>query len=513
MKTICLYFQVHQPFRFKRYRFFEIGNNHYYYDDYSNESIMRKMASKCYLPANKVLLDLFKEYGQRFKVAFSISGTALDQFELYAPDVIESFQKLANTGYVEFLSETFSHSLVSLKNREEFENQIKEHDARILKYFNKKPSIFRNTKLIYNNEIGDWIYDLGYTAIVTEGAKHILGWKSPNYVYCSAANPRLKLLLKNYRLSDDIAFRFSDHGWNEFPLTAEKFVNWIKNLDTKEDTVNLFMNYETFGSLQTKESGIFDFLKALPKFALSTNKITFSSPSDLVDRFQPVAPLSVPHPISWADEERDVSAWLGNELQLEAFNKLYELRDKILQIKDPKILTDWKYLQTSDHFYYMCTKFFIQGSLHSYYNPYSSPYDAFINYMNILSDFEIRINEELMPKKEAPSTKSKTVRKTSGRAKSKVEKLEVSETKTSKTRKKAEPEKVSKASLKKASPKKTIKISEKTEKAAKPEKAIKAEKTKKDTKAKVKNDSKTTSGSKKTSVKTTKPAVSKTKSK
>jgi alpha-amylase len=398
MKTICLYFQVHQPFRFKRYRFFEIGNNHYYYDDYSNESIMRKMATKSYIPANKLLLELFKEYGCRFKVAFSISGTALDQFELYAPEVLESFKKLAQTGCVEFLSETYSHSLASLTNKAEFESQIKEHDDKIFKFFNKKPTIFRNTELIYNNEIGEWVSDLGYKAVITEGAKHILGWKSPNYVYCNANNPRLKLLLKNYRLSDDIAFRFSDRGWNEFPLTAEKFVSWIKNLDSKEDTVNLFMNYETFGGMQPKESGIFNFLKALPKAVLSTNKISFSTPSDLIENYQPVGPLFVAHPISWADEERDVSAWLGNELQQEAFSKLYDLRENVLKIDDAKISLDWKYLQTSDHFYYMCTKFFIQGSMYSYYNPYSSPYEAFINYMNILSDFEIRVNDELKPK-------------------------------------------------------------------------------------------------------------------
>ncbi len=410
MKTICLYFQVHQPFRFKRYRFFEIGNNHYYYDDYSNESIMRKMAAKSYLPTNKLLLEIFKEYGCRFKVAFSISGTALDQFELYAPEVLESFKKLAKTGCVEFLSETCSHTLASLNNREEFEHQVKEHDAKILKYFNKKPEIFRNTELIYDNEIGQWIADLGYKAMITEGAKHILGWKSPNYVYCNAINPRLKLLLKNYRLSDDIAFRFSDHGWSEFPLTAEKFVNWIKSLDSKEDTVNLFMNYETFGGMQPKESGIFNFLKALPKAVLSTNKITFSSPSDLIEKFQPVAPLFVAHPISWADEERDISAWLGNELQQEAFSKLYELRDNVLKIEDAKIKLDWKYLQTSDHFYYMCTKFFIQGSMYSYYNPYSSPYDAFINYMNILSDFEIRVNDELKPKIKKTASANKKVK-------------------------------------------------------------------------------------------------------
>jgi len=435
MKTICLYFQVHQPFRFKRYRFFEIGNNHYYYDDYSNESIMRKMASKSYMPTNKLLLELFKEYGSRFKVAFSISGTALDQFELYAPEVLDSFKKLAQTGCVEFLSETYSHSLASLSNKDEFESQIKEHDAKIFKYFNKKPVIFRNTELIYNNEIGQWISDLGYKAVITEGAKHILGWKSPNYVYCNAVNPRLKLILKNYRLSDDIAFRFSDHSWNEFPLTAEKFVSWLKNLDPKEDTVNLFMNYETFGGLQPKESGIFNFLKALPKTVLSTNKISFSTPSDLIENFQPVGPLFVAHPISWADEERDVSAWLGNELQQEAFSKLYDLRENVLKTEDAKINLDWKYLQTSDHFYYMCTKFFIQGSMYSYYNPYSSPYDAFINYMNILSDFEIRVNDELKPKIRKSTRIAKKVTEVASKNNRKRSTIKVKSTKAAPLRK------------------------------------------------------------------------------
>ncbi len=391
MKTICLYFQVHQPFRFRRYRFFEIGNEHYYYDDYANESFMRKVTTKSYLPANKIILDLIKEYGSRFKIAFSISGTALDQFELYTPDVLESFQKLAATNSVEFLSETYSHSLSSLINKDEFINQVKEHDQRIEKLFGKKPTVFRNTELIYSNEIGDWLVEMGYKGAITEGARHILGWKSPNYVYCSATNPRLKLLLKNSRLSDDITFRFSNQSWDQFPLTAEKFVGWIKALDSKEDTLNLFMNYDTFGNIQPKESGIFEFLKAFPKEVFKTNNLTFSTPSEIIDRFQPVAPLSIIYPISWADEERDVSAWLGNELQKEAFNKLYTLRDSVLKCNDPQIKLDWKYLQCSDHFYYMSTKFFIHGSLYSYFNPYNSPYEAFINYMNILSDFELRV--------------------------------------------------------------------------------------------------------------------------
>lgn len=393
MKTICMYFQVHQPFRFRKYRFFEIGNEHYYYDDYANESFMRKVATKSYLPANKILLELIKEYGSRFKIAFSISGTALDQFELYAPEVLESFQKLAATNSVEFLSETYSHTLASLINKEEFLQQIAEHDEKIEKLFGKKPTVFRNTELIYHNEIGDWVADLGFKGVITEGARHVLGWKSPNYLYVSATNPRLKLLLKNSRLSDDIAFRFSNQGWDQYPLTADKFVGWIKAMDSKEDTLNLFMNYDTFGNIQPKESGIFEFLKALPKEVFKTNQLTFSTPSEVIERFQPVAPLAIQYPISWADEERDVSAWLGNELQKEAFNKLFALRDKVLLCNDSQLKLDWKYLQCSDHFYYMSTKFFIHGSLYSYFNPYNSPYEAFINYMNILSDFEIRIHQ------------------------------------------------------------------------------------------------------------------------
>jgi alpha-amylase len=485
MKTICLYFQVHQPFRFRRYRFFEIGNEHYYYDDYSNESLMRKIASKSYLPANKILLDLFKEYGTRFKVAFSISGTALDQFELYAPDVLESFQKLAKTGCVEFLSETYSHSLASLKNREEFEVQVKEHDEKIFKLFGKKPTIFRNTELIYNNEIGEWIADMGFKAAIIEGAKHILGWKSPNYVYCSATNPRLKLLLKNYRLSDDLAFRFSDRGWNEFPLTAEKFISWIKALDHKEDTLNLFMNYDTFGNIQPKESGIFDFLKAFPKFVLQTNTITFSNPSDLIEKFQPVAPLFIPYPTSWADEERDTSAWLGNELQQEAFDKLFVLRDLVQKSADPIIKIDWKYLQTSDHFYYMCTKFFIHGSLHSYFNPYNSPYDAFINYMNILSDFEIKLHASLSKpaeKKTNGNGKKKTAVEAEPKVKQKdikVAKKPVAKETTKVVSKKAESKPTKAVATKKATKVSPTKVKqaksvEKAKEASKSKESIKA---------------------------------------
>ncbi len=392
MKTICLYFQVHQPMRLKGYRFFDIGNDHYYYDDYSNESIMRKVAEKCYLPANKLFLKLIKEYGCQLKINFSITGIAMDQMELYAPEVLESFQKLAETGCVEFLAETNSHSLVSLRNKKEFERQVNKHKEKIQEYFNQTPQIFRNTELVYSDEIGETVADMGFKAMLTEGAKHLLGWKSPNYLYCNANNPRLKLLLKNFKLSDDIAFRFSDKGWAEFPLTAEKYVNWLKNLDKKEEVINLFMDYETFGEHQSEDTGIFEFLENFPKTVFKNTNYKFATVSEVADELQPVAPINAPYPVSWADEERDLTAWLGNELQNEAFDKLYNLYEKIERCEDPKLLIDWKYLQASDHFYYMCTKFFSDGEVHSYFNPYNSPYDAFINYMNILSDFQIRLN-------------------------------------------------------------------------------------------------------------------------
>ncbi|TVR72296.1 MAG: alpha-amylase [Marinilabiliales bacterium] len=393
MKTICLYFQVHQPFRFRRYRFFDIGESHYYYDDYSNESIMKKVAGRCYLPANQLMLDLIEKYGERIRVAWSVSGIALDQFELYAPEVLESFRRLAATGQVEFLAETYSHSLVSLADPDEFRLQVKEHSDRIESLFGVRPGVFRNTELVYSDDIGAMIADMGYGAMLTEGAKHILGWKSPNYLYYNAVNPRLKLLLKNYKLSDDIAFRFSDRGWGEWPLTAEKYAGWLRDIGKKEEVINLFMDYETFGEHQDAETGIFEFLRTLPGELLRHNEFRFATPSEVASLHEPVAPMHVPYPISWADEERDLSAWLGNDMQNEAFTKLYELRELVKKTNDPKIMTDWRYLQVSDHFYYMSTKFFSDGEVHKYFNPYESPYDAFINYMNVLSDFARRVNE------------------------------------------------------------------------------------------------------------------------
>ena len=392
MKTVCLFFQIHQPFRHRRYRFFDIGNDHYYYDDYTNESIMRKIALKSYLPTNKLLLKLANRFDGEFKVAFSITGLALEQFELYAPEVIVSFQELAKTGCVEFLSETYSHSLSSLKDKSIFERQVKLHDQIIFKLFGQKPRVFRNTEMIYSDEIGAQIAEMGYSAMLTEGAKHVLGWKSPNYLYVNAINPRLKVLMRNFKLSDDISFRFSNTNWNEYPLTAEKFVNWLEKANTKEEVVNLFLSYESFGERQSKESGIFEFLENMAVKIENHPALKFATPTEVINDLQPISAVSVPYPISWADEERDLTAWLGNGMQKEAFEKLYNLSRQMVKCTDPELIKDWNYLQVSDHFYYMSTKYFSDGEVHSYFNPFDSPYEAFINYMNVLSDFKIRLN-------------------------------------------------------------------------------------------------------------------------
>lgn len=393
MKSICLYFQVHQPFRLKRYRFFDIGNDSYYYDDYANRSIMQKVARNSYLPANQILLDLIERNGGKFKLSFSISGTAMEQFEWYAPEVLQSFKKLADTGKVEFLAETYSHSLVSLQTEKAFKEQVKLHADKIKQHFGLTPKVFRNTELIYSDVIGERVAKMGYKTMLTEGAKHVLGWKSPNYVYCNANNPKLKLLLKNFRMSDDIAFRFSNQAWEQWPLTADKYVNWIQALDPAEDVLNLFMDYETFGEHQPAESGIFEFLKAFPQQIIDRTEIDFITPSEVAKKYDAVAAVHVPNTISWADEERDLTAWLGNELQDEAFAKLYQLSEAMEKVNDPGLQRDWLNLQTSDHFYYMCTKWFSDGDVHKYFNPYQSPYDAFINYMNVLSDFSIRVSK------------------------------------------------------------------------------------------------------------------------
>ena len=393
MKTICFYFQIHQPFRLKKYRFFDIGTDHYYYDDFNNENILQRIVKNSFLPANNTLLEMIKNSNGKFKVAFSISGVALDQLEMHAPEVIDSFKKLAATNCVEFLSETYGHSLCSLNDSAEFKSQVEMHSKKIQSLFGQKPKVFRNTELIYSDEIGETLYGMGYRTVITEGAKHILGWKSPNFVYHHTTLPKLKLLLKNSKLSDDISFRFSNFSWGEYPLTADKFIHWISQIPENEKIVNLFMNYETFGNLQTWESGIFEFLKALPAQAAAKN-ISFSTPTEVVEHIKPVEGLSVPYPISWSDEERDISAWLGNMLQKEANSKLYSQSERIRMIKDRRIMQDWQYLQASDHFFYMSTKRSSDGAVHQHFSPYDSPFEAFTNYMNVLSDFMIRVSAQ-----------------------------------------------------------------------------------------------------------------------
>ena len=346
-KSICLYFQVHQPTRLRLYRFFDIGKDSHYYDDFTNRTILKRIATKCYLPMNEMLLDLVKESKGKFKVAFSISGSALEQFDRYAPEVTESFKALADTGSVEFLCETYNHSLAALASRQEFEHQVLKHKAAVEKYFGVTPKTFRNTELIYSDSIGKDVYDLGFKTMLTEGARHIMGWMSPNYVYNNEFKSGLKLLLRNYTLSDDIAFRFSNRSWSEWPLTAEKYLGWLKS--SEGDIINLFMDYETFGEHQGSESGIFDFMKALSKLILKDQELDFVTPARAVAKYKSVGDLSVPEPISWADEERDLSAWLGNELQQDAFRKLYALQEKLSLADDAALWADFGHLQESDH--------------------------------------------------------------------------------------------------------------------------------------------------------------------
>ncbi len=393
MQSICFYFQVHQPLRLRRYRFFDIGEAHNYFDDYANAEIVRKVANKCYLPMNALLLELIQRYGERFKVAFSISGVALDQFERFTPEVIDSFRALAQTGCVEFLAETYAHSLSALRDPDEFKRQVRLQSEKIQTLFGITPETFRNTELIYSDEIGKLVSTLGYNQMLTEGAKHILGWRSPNFVYHNPQVPRLKLLLKNFQLSDDIAFRFSNRGWSGWPLTAEKYVHWLTALPGDSQVVNLFMDYETFGEHQWVETGIFEFMRALPGAIFQSSSFNFLMPKEVAAQYQSVGPLYVTHPISWADEERDLTAWLGNELQNEAFSNIYALSERVRALGNDDLTRTWMYLQTSDHFYYMCTKWFSDGDVHKYFNPYDSPYEAFVNYMNVLSDFLLELKK------------------------------------------------------------------------------------------------------------------------
>ncbi len=398
MRSVCLYFQIHQPYRLRTYRFFDIGDNHYYYDDYTNRSIIRRVAENCYIPANAILLQQIKNLGKAFKVSFSISGTALEQIERFAPEALNGFKKLAKTGNVEFIGETHAHSLASVFSKEEFTNQVFKHNEALKSAFGLEPKTFRNTELIYSDTIGDLVSGLGFQTMLTEGAKHLLGWKSPNYLYCNTINPKLKLLLRNFQMSDDLTFRFGQKDWAEWPLTADKFVTWLKNIDPKQEVVNIFIDYQTFGEHQKADTGILDFLQALPALVLKNTNFTFNTPSEIAATLQPVSAIKSQEMVSWADEERDLTAWMGNEMQKEALNKLYSHEEKIRHCTDEDILRDWYYLQASDHFFYMSTKWFSAGEIHMVYNPFASPYDAFINFMNVLADFSIRLDEHLEKK-------------------------------------------------------------------------------------------------------------------
>jgi alpha-amylase len=398
MSSICFYFQVHQPLRIKKYRYFDIGKKSSYFNDKSetdlnNERILQKVAGKSYLPTNKLLLELLEKHPE-FKVSFSLSGLAIEQFEKYSPETLESFQKLVDTKRVELLSETYYHSLSFLYSKEEFKSQIDLHADKLKKLFGiKRPKVFRNTELIYNNELAVHVESLGYKGILAEGADHILGWRSPNFVYKPVGTKNIKLLLKNYKLSDDIAFRFSEKTWKEFPLTSEKFAHWVNAINGNGQVVNLFMDYETFGEHQWEDTGIFDFMRALPGELLKHPDNDFVTPSEAVKRYEPAGEIDMHNFVSWADVERDLSAWLGNSMQTDAIDKLYALKEKVYKCGSKKLVRDWQRLTTSDHFYYMCVKWFNDGDVHAYFNPYDSPYDAFRYYMNVLKDLELRLSD------------------------------------------------------------------------------------------------------------------------
>jgi len=395
MSAVCFYFQVHQPWRIKKYRVFDIGHDHDYFSDTSettrnNKKIIEKVASKCYLPANAVFLELLKKY-PHFKISYSISGPLLEQAEKFVPEVIASFQKLVATGQVEILSETYYHSLSFLYSKEEFDRQVIMHRKKVKELFGQTPKVFRNTELIYNNDLAQHLEELKYIGILAEGADHILNWRSPNFLYQPKGTQKIKLLLKNYQLSDDIAFRFSSKDWKEFPLTAEKFAGWVNQVNGNGDVVNLFMDYETFGEHQWVDTGIFEFLKSLPRELCRHPDNYFVTPSESVKLFPTRGEIDVPNFISWADVERDLSAWLGNDIQRDAASQIYALESSVLKTRDRKLIDDWRRLQTSDHFYYMCTKWFADGDVHKYFNPYESPYEAFIAFMNVLTDLRLRI--------------------------------------------------------------------------------------------------------------------------
>ncbi|MFW5885244.1 MAG: glycoside hydrolase family 57 protein [Patescibacteria group bacterium] len=402
MPSVCFYFQVHQPYRIKRYRFCDIGKDGSYFNDNSatnlnNRKVLRKVARKAYLPTNRLLLDLIKRHPE-LKISFSFSGVFLEQLENDLPLVLKSFQDLVGTGRVEILSETYYHSLAFLYSKEEFKNQVEKHREKIEDLFGEylpekewKPKVFRNTELIFNDEVASFVGEMGYRGVLAEGMESNLGWRSPNFVYESGSAKGVNLLLKNYKLSDDIAFRFSNRGWKDHPLTAEKFADWVHDHNGNGEVINLFMDYETFGEHQWEDTGIFNFLNKLPEEILSRRDNYFVTPSEAIEKFQAKDKINFPEFVSWADEDRDLSAWRSNYMQEDALEKLYALEKRVLASKDKEVIENWRKLQTSDHFYYMCTKWFNDGDVHKYFNPYESPFEAFISFMNALNDLKLRL--------------------------------------------------------------------------------------------------------------------------
>jgi len=392
-KAIVLYLHVHQPYRVRHYTVFDAAVRHDYFDSHegnptNNADILKKVAEKSYIPTNAMLLELLQKHPE-FKLSLSITGTVLEQFEAWAPNVLESFKKLVETGRVEIVAETFHHSLAFFYSKSEFEIQVRMHTEKIQKLFGVTPTAFRNTELAYNNEVAAWADKAGYKAILSEGWDPVLGWRSPNYVYRPKGTEQIRLLMKNYKLSDDIAFRFGDREWKEWPLTADKFSHWLSE-DPDATNFDLFMDYETFGEHQWSESGIFDFLKALPDEWLKTDGHTFMTVSEAA-AIKSVGEIDVPHTITWADTERDLSAWLGNGMQHEAITAVYDLEDGIIATGDWDLIEDWRRLQTSDHFYYMCTKWWSDGDIHAYFSPYETPYEAYMNFINAYHDLRARL--------------------------------------------------------------------------------------------------------------------------
>jgi len=396
-KAIVLYLHVHQPYRVRHYTIFDAGVDHKYfdapYDDpTNNERIVHKVAEKSYLPTNKRLLEMLHKHPE-FKLSLSITGTVLEQLEKWAPEALRSFQELTATGRVEIVAETYHHSLAFFYNREEFEHQVHMHREKVQELFGQTPQVFRNTELAYNNDLAFWADKAGYKGILAEGWDKVLDWRSPNFVYQPAYTDNIRLLMKNYKLSDDIAFRFGNSSWSEWPLTADKFTHWL-NQSGDATNFNLFMDYETFGEHQWHETGIFEFLQHLPWEWLKHDGNSFMTVSEAADAFEPVDRVDVPQTITWADTERDLSAWLGNSMQTSAIQALYELGDRIQATGDWELVEDWRRLQTSDHFYYMCTKWFSDGDIHAYFSPYENPYDAYIAFMNAYHDLKFRLAEK-----------------------------------------------------------------------------------------------------------------------